>query len=622
MMRFNTLLLPILVVFFLLPLRSFGQKPTQKASIDPECGTPTPSKEAIQAAEQAILQLKQGMTDKGLSSPVSVPIKAHIIRRTNGTGGFSEATLNTAVTIMNNQFLASNIQFFLCNGVHYIDSDELYDCNLDTESTLLNFNHVHDAINIYFAGTLSSGGSALNGIAFFPSGSVTSNRIVMANSASGNGSTLAHEMGHYFHLYHTHETATAPELVTRGAGANCTTAGDLLCDTPADPCCYNYNSANCTYEGTDLDANGAAYAPLINNLMSYYGQCRSLFTAGQHNRMGDGYLYRTSLMQQSGAYAFACPSVAHAAPTNVTAISGTCSVSITWTDNSTTEKGYIIERSANGSTGFVAVGAVVGANRTSFVDTNPLLGLTAYYRVLAASSNATPSAVASVSVASGLCYCIPATTDCSVGDDIINFSLRASTATLINRASNCSPNGYGDYSATSSATLTPGQNYTITVTNRGQYPEGFTVWIDHNSDRIFTANEIVFASATTVQQAVQSGTFTLSATAVAGQTRLRVRQSDNVGGVPTSACGSFPYGETEDYTITIPGTSTAIASAGSGSWTSAATWTGGQIPTANTEVTIGPNHTVTINGATVQAKKVNLNGKINYQNNGVLRLGQ
>ncbi len=53
----------------------------------------------------------------------------------------------------------------------------------------------------------------------------------MNNSSAEDGATIAHEMGHYFGLLHTHETANGTELVN---GTNCGTAGDLLCDTPAD----------------------------------------------------------------------------------------------------------------------------------------------------------------------------------------------------------------------------------------------------------------------------------------------------------------------------------------------------------------------------------------------------
>jgi len=615
---FRCLFASLLCLIFSITL---AQKTVNKGLPPQDCGTPTPSREAVEAAEKAIFQLKQGLVNKGLPSLVTLPIKAHIIRQSNGTGGLSEATLNAAIATMNTIYQPTNLQFYLCSGVHYVDNDNLYNCDVDVDNSLLVLNNVNDAVNIYFAGTLTAGNTGLNGIASFPSGNAAANRILLYNGVVGNGQTLAHEMGHYWNLYHTHETAVGTELVTRSAGANCGTAGDLVCDTPADPCCYFYNPFNCTYNGTVVDVSGATYTPLVTNLMSYYGDCRTQFTTGQQNRIGDGYTYRLSLMQTSGSYVFNCPTTAIAAPSNVVASNATCIVNVTWTDNSANEKGFIIERSSNATTGFVAVGAVA-ANVVSFADISPLTGTTAYYRVVAANSSATPSTVASITVPNGLCYCVPGFTDCSAGDAIINFALSAGSGTLINRASGCGTSGYSDNTQTTSATLIPGQTYTVTLTNQNQYPEGFTVWIDLNQDKTFAPNEIVFRSATHVQQTIQSGSFTLSGTALPGQTRLRVRQSDDRAEVPSSSCNSYPYGETEDYTIVIPGLQTAVSSITSGNWNSPATWTGNQVPSAGVDVTINPMHTVTINGITAVARKVKINGKISYLNNGKLQVGQ
>ena len=50
--------------------------------------------------------------------------------------------------------------------------------------------------------------------------------------------------------------------------------------------------------------------------------------------------------------------------------------------------------------------------------------------------------------------------------------------------------------------------------------------------------------------ATRTGTFTVPATAKSGNTRLRVVLSDASA---TTSCGSYSYGETEDYTLTITG---------------------------------------------------------------------
>lgn len=134
-------------------------------------------------------------------------------------------------------------------------------------------------LNIYFC-PQSSG---INGIAY-----LASNKCAVTNSAAINGSTLPHEVGHNFYLYHTHGTGIQ-EYVN---GSNCTTAGDFLCDTPAEP--YNdgygisgyvYNNT-CAYFGTFRDPNNELFTPDTHNFMGYAPpNCRNSFTEKQIQKM-------------------------------------------------------------------------------------------------------------------------------------------------------------------------------------------------------------------------------------------------------------------------------------------------------------------------------------------------
>ena len=107
---------------------------------------------------------------------------------------------------------------------------------------------------------------------------------MLKNSCTLNGSTFEHELGHYFGLYHTHETAFGSELVN---GSNCSTRGDRLCDTPADPrLTGNVDNDGCIYTGTGTDANGDSYSPSVANIMSYSSkECRVHFSDDQLDRM-------------------------------------------------------------------------------------------------------------------------------------------------------------------------------------------------------------------------------------------------------------------------------------------------------------------------------------------------
>ncbi len=85
------------------------------------------------------------------------------------------------------------------------------------------------------------------------------------------------------------------------------------------------------------------------------------------------------------------------APTNLIADgSSPYQISLAWTDNSNSESGFKIERSDNGTTGWVQI-ATVGANVTGYINTSLPAATTYYYQVRAYNSvgNSTYSNVAS-----------------------------------------------------------------------------------------------------------------------------------------------------------------------------------------------------------------------------------
>ncbi|MDR3287337.1 MAG: zinc-dependent metalloprotease [Prevotellaceae bacterium] len=94
---------------------------------------------------------------------------------------------------------------------------------------------------------------------------------------------MTHEFGHCLGLYHTHsgsgcfDDANCSESIN---GSNCLTCGDLVCDTPADPCLAGNVNSSCNYIG------GGGYNPNTNNIMSYAPPaCLTNLTNGQIARM-------------------------------------------------------------------------------------------------------------------------------------------------------------------------------------------------------------------------------------------------------------------------------------------------------------------------------------------------
>ncbi|WP_062056950.1 GEVED domain-containing protein [Aquimarina longa] len=123
----------------------------------------------------------------------------------------------------------------------------------------------------------------------------------------------------------------------------------------------------------------------------------------------------------------------------------------------------------------------------------------------------------------------------------------------IDKTSTAGSGGYSDFTSVST-NLSKGSSQKITVTPKWtgrKYNEAYSVWIDYNQDGDFTDfGEQVWSQSAT-QNTTVSGNFTVPSSAINGNTRMRVTMRYNTA---PSSCGSFNYGEVEDYTVVIGGT--------------------------------------------------------------------
>ncbi len=207
---------------------------------------------------------------------LQVPVQIHIVRRSDGTGGISEATIwNEFENWVKPYYTAANLDFVYCNATNFINSDAYYNLSGDAEGDAMSADfNVADVLNIYFV----NDPDGACGWARFTS-HLPVDYIVIANGCADNQSTLAHEIGHYFDLFHTHETAFGTECPD---GSNCGSAGDLLCDTPADPNLTDLVNASCVYTGNETECDGQSYNPDPTNIMSYsLKECRTFFSSDQ-----------------------------------------------------------------------------------------------------------------------------------------------------------------------------------------------------------------------------------------------------------------------------------------------------------------------------------------------------
>ncbi len=238
-------------------------------TIPAPCGTPTPTHFPY-LEEKALHQM-------AAPPPYVFSIFVHILRNDDG----SNAAMNDAALAQNLQRMAD---FYRPHNIcfTFVGRDFIDNTTWNTSYTTAEIVNMHainphsDAIDIYvhrnnFQG---SGGNSYS----IPS--------AFCSVASPSSFNFEHEIGHCLGLWHTFETAAGSECPD---GSNCTTAGDQVCDTPAD---YggseNNNGPGCSHTGSQtIHCNGGTfgYSPPTNNIMSYWWFCYSEFTAGQAARM-------------------------------------------------------------------------------------------------------------------------------------------------------------------------------------------------------------------------------------------------------------------------------------------------------------------------------------------------
>ncbi len=142
-------------------------------------------------------------------------------------------------------------------------------------------------------------------------------------------------------------------------------------------------------------------------------------------------------------------------------------------------------------------------------------------------------------------YCASAATDLVYG--------YMSNVTFAGINHNSGSTGYSDFTAVSGQVVA-GLSYpisaTVEVAPPGPYEEYITVYIDWNQDFTFDQTERYDVGVSLVVGTfVVTGNIAVPANALPGTTRMRIKdQWDNYSVNP---CGTYTYGEVEDYTLTV-----------------------------------------------------------------------
>ncbi len=217
--------------------------------------------------------------------PFYLKIYVHVIRNGQGMGGQSEQDVYDALAFLDQDFTAHDIFFIWDCQIDYIDDDGWYAGPADG---IFNVNNHFDGIDIYlFPADIAATGGRANGVGssseFWVSG--TWDGIPVAQSH-----IISHEMGHVINLWHTHHGCESGGIWEAPDGSNCSTAGDFVCDTPADPFMqFDVDPITCEWSGVAYCSPpepASSYNPDEAVIMAYtYPACMSYFTEGQGRRM-------------------------------------------------------------------------------------------------------------------------------------------------------------------------------------------------------------------------------------------------------------------------------------------------------------------------------------------------
>jgi len=217
-----------------------------------------------------------------------IAINMILIQYNNGTI-ISPQDAMQVVEDANVLFANANMHFNLCNismapypYAQYPNFNEMFDYQV--ENFIAATYYKPGYLNIYYAKNTPQNATLPNSNPLY-----NAPRIVTSQAGV---IILAHELGHFFSLIHTHvNNQYDPLFITDELvnGSNCSTAGDFICDTPADPGLFAFRMAPapaCQYIDTvTTDINGDLYNPIVNNYMSALSHCTNSFTPEQYSRM-------------------------------------------------------------------------------------------------------------------------------------------------------------------------------------------------------------------------------------------------------------------------------------------------------------------------------------------------
>lgn len=230
-----------------------------------------------------------------------VPVIAFIVAGAGGQTNHAREDVEAELAQANRLFAGAGEGAgltFALEDVVTLDESRLLELDGDEFQRLIGDPRVHPAresfyVPVVFTDSIVAGGDTPKpGISTLPNstcGGVQEGKGpevgLLAVAKARYATTLAHELGHFLGLCHTHEQQErapfaayieAQTGVLRSCEPGCRGQGDGICDTPFDP-----GPELCSYDASCRTDCRVDAVPDPSNLMGYYAACRGLFSDEQ-----------------------------------------------------------------------------------------------------------------------------------------------------------------------------------------------------------------------------------------------------------------------------------------------------------------------------------------------------
>lgn len=235
-----------------------------------------------------------------------VPILAVVVAARDGQPSAGEDEVIAAIAELNAAFARDDgggLAFELAQSIEVV-APELLELDQAERNTIIDVDEwlarrgqatesTGFHVPVLFTAGLEVDGVARPGLSTVPNGSCGGERRVwerqppvgyVALAQTRWSSTLAHEMGHFLGLCHTHEAPAPVERVAAGddldaaprCDEHCPDDTDGICDTAYDP-----GPAMCSVDGECAVHCSTGDRPDVGNMMAYYPDCRTGFSDEQ-----------------------------------------------------------------------------------------------------------------------------------------------------------------------------------------------------------------------------------------------------------------------------------------------------------------------------------------------------